>query len=234
MISFKNVQVGYAQVLLEIADLELESGRVYALIGRNGSGKSTLLKTMIGQLPLLNGQIMLGAHSISTLIKNHELRAKHIAYVASMFEGIDALTLQEYVALGRLPYLGALGRLQPQDHKKITEILERLKLTEFAQKPTLQLSDGERQLGSLARAMVQDTPFMILDEPASFLDYFNRELLLEQLEEWVNNRENRTAIFSSHDIDLCLVKKIPLLVLNNKGLVLMENATKESVMQLLR
>jgi iron complex transport system ATP-binding protein len=234
MISFKNVQVGYAQVLLEIADLELESGRVYALIGRNGSGKSTLLKTMIGQLPLLNGQIMLGAHSISTLIKNHELRAKHIAYVASMFEGIDALTLQEYVALGRLPYLGALGRLQPQDHKKVTEILERLKLTAFAQKPTLQLSDGERQLGSLARAMVQDTPFMILDEPASFLDYFNRELLLEQLEEWVNNRENRTAIFSSHDIDLCLEKKIQLLVLNNKGLVLMENATKESVMQLLR
>ena len=234
MISFKNVQVGYAQVLLEIADLELESGRVYALIGRNGSGKSTLLKTMIGQLPLLNGQIMLGAHSISTLIKNHELRAKHIAYVASMFEGIDALTLQEYVALGRLPYLGALGRLQPQDHKKVTEILERLKLMTFAQKPTIQLSDGERQLGSLARAMVQDTPFMILDEPASFLDYFNRELLLEQLEEWVNNRENRTAIFSSHDIDLCLEKKIPLLVLNNKGLVLLENATKESVMQLLR
>ena len=142
---------------------------MYALIGRNGSGKSTLLKTIIGQLPLLNGQLYIGEHALSTLVKNHEQRAKLIAYVASMFDGVDALTLQAYVALGRLPYLGALGRLQPEDQQKIEEILARLDLTKLAAKPTVQLSDGERQLGSLARAMVQDTPIMVLDEPASFL-----------------------------------------------------------------
>jgi len=234
MIRFKNVKVGYAQVLLEIEDLALEAGRVYALIGRNGSGKSTLLKTIIGQLPLLNGQLFFGEHALSTLVKNHEQRAKLIAYVASMFEGVDALSLQAYVALGRLPYLGALGRLQPHDRDKIDEILARLDLTKLALKPTPQLSDGERQLGSLARAMVQDTPIMVLDEPTSFLDYFNRELFLEQLQIWVQGSQNRTAIFSSHDIDLCLDKQIPLLILSNKGLVLLENASKESVMELLR
>lgn len=234
MIRFKNIQVGYAQVLLEIDDLALEAGRVYALIGRNGSGKSTLLKSMIGQLPLLGGQIEIGDHSIHQLIKDHAQRAREIAYVASMFEGVEALTLKAYVALGRLPYLGALGRLQPEDQDKIDEILARLDLTKLASKPTPQLSDGERQLGSLARAMVQDTPIMVLDEPASFLDYFNRELLLEQLQIWVQGSQNRTAIFSSHDIDLCLEKQIPLLILSNKKLVLLENASKESVMELLR
>jgi iron complex transport system ATP-binding protein len=234
MIKFKNIQVGYAQVLLEIDDLALEAGRVYALIGRNGSGKSTLLKTIIGQLPLLGGQIEIGDHSINQLIKDHVQRAREIAYVASMFEGVDALTLQAYVALGRLPYLGALGRLQPEDQDKIDEILARLDLSKLAAKPTPQLSDGERQLGSLARAMVQDTPIMVLDEPASFLDYFNRELLLEQLQIWVQGSQNRTALFSSHDIDLCLEKQIPLLILSNRKLVLLENASKESVMELLR
>lgn len=234
MIRFKNIQVGYAQVLLEIDDLALEAGRVYALIGRNGSGKSTLLKSMIGQLPLLGGQIEIGDHSINQLIKDHAQRAREIAYVASMFEGVEALTLKAYVALGRLPYLGALGRLQPEDQDKIDEILARLDLTKLASKPTPQLSDGERQLGSLARAMVQDTPIMVLDEPASFLDYFNRELLLDQLQIWVQGSQNRTVIFSSHDIDLCLEKQIPLLILSNKKLVLLENASKESVMELLR
>lgn len=234
MIRFKDIQVGYAQVLLEIDDLALEAGRVYALIGRNGSGKSTLLKSMIGQLPLLGGQIEIGDHSINQLIKDHAQRAREIAYVASMFEGVEALTLKAYVALGRLPYLGALGRLQPEDQDKIDEILARLDLTKLASKPTPQLSDGERQLGSLARAMVQDTPIMVLDEPASFLDYFNRELLLDQLQIWVQGSQNRTVIFSSHDIDLCLEKQIPLLILSNKKLVLLENASKESVMELLR
>ena len=234
MIKFNKVQVGYKQVLLEIEDLALEAGRVYALIGRNGSGTSTLLKSMIGQLPLLGGQIEIGGYTIQELIKDHVQRAREIAYVASMFEGVDALSLRAYVALGRLPYLGALGRLQSEDQHKIDEILACLDLTKLASKPTLQLSDGERQLGSLARAMVQDTPFMMLDEPASFLDYFNRELLLEQLQIWVQGSQNRTAIFSSHDIDLCLEKQMPLLILSNKKLELLEKASKEKVMELLR
>ncbi len=234
MIRFKNVQVGYTQVLLEVEDLALDSGRLYALIGRNGSGKSTLLKSVIGQLPLLGGHLDIGKHSIDQLIKDHVQRAREIAYVASMFNGIEALTLYQYVALGRSPYLGALGRLQPADQNKITEVIARLDLTRLASKPTPELSDGERQLGSLARAIVQDTPLMVLDEPASFLDYFNRELLLDQLQSWIQADSRRTAIFSSHDIDLCLEKQIPLLILSNKKLVFLEKASKEKVMELLR
>jgi protein involved in polysaccharide export with SLBB domain len=95
------------------------------------------------------------------------------------------------------------------------------------------LSDGERQLASLARAIVQDTPLMVLDEPASFLDYFNRELLLDQLQHWVQQKPERSAVFSSHDIDLCLQKGIPILVLHQQKLTLLAKPTKQEVMALL-
>jgi iron complex transport system ATP-binding protein len=132
-----------------------------------------------------------------------------------------------------LPYLGAFGRMQDKDLSIVDDVLSLFNLTDLAHRATQNLSDGERQLASLARAIVQDTPYMILDEPASFLDYFNRELLLEQLQNWVQSNANRTAIFSSHDIDLCLEKGIKLLVLHAQKLTLLENPTKKEVMDLL-
>jgi iron complex transport system ATP-binding protein len=233
MISIENAKIGHQRVLIDIDQLKLPAGQLYALIGRNGSGKSTLLQSLIGQLPLLSGQLSIGNFSVQTLQKNHNLRSTHVSFVASMFPGIDALTLHAYVSLGRLPYLGAFGLMQQQDLSMVDEVLQSLNLMDFAHQGTRNLSDGERQLASLARAIIQDTPYMILDEPASFLDYFNRELLLEQLQIWVRTKTNRTAIFSSHDIDLCLEKGIKLLVLHEQRLTLLEKPTKKEVLDLL-
>ena len=233
MIKIENAQIGHQHLLISIDELKLPAGQLYALIGRNGSGKSTFLHSLIGQLPLRAGQLSLGNFSVQALQNDHLLRATHVSFVASMFPGIDALTLHAYVSLGRLPYLGAFGRMQDKDLSFVDEVLSRLNLTSLAHRATQNLSDGERQLASLARAIVQDTPYMILDEPASFLDYFNRELLLEQLQNWVQSNANRTAIFSSHDIVLCLEKGIKLLVLHEQRLTLLEKPTKKEVMDLL-
>lgn len=233
MISIQHAQVGYQTTLIDIAQLALPAGQIYALIGRNGSGKSTLLQTLIGQLPLRAGSISLGAFSLAELQKNAVLRAKQVSYVASMFTGVEALTLRAYVSLGRMPHLGAFGRLQATDLQFVDEVLHALNLSDLAQKDTRKLSDGERQLASLARAIVQDTPLMVLDEPASFLDYFNRELLLDQLQQWVQQKPERTAVFSSHDIDLCLQKGISMLVLHQQKLTLLAKPTKQEVMALL-
>jgi iron complex transport system ATP-binding protein len=143
------------------------------------------------------------------------------------------LTLHAYVSLGRVPHLGAFGRLQAMDLQFVDKVLQALNLSDLAHKDTRKLSDGERQLASLARAIVQDTPLMVLDEPASFLDYFNRELLLDQLQNWVQQKPERTAVFSSHDIDLCLQKDIPMLVLHQQKLTLLAKPTKQEVMALL-
>jgi iron complex transport system ATP-binding protein len=129
--------------------------------------------------------------------------------------------------------LGAFGRLQASDLQLVDEVLQALNLSDLAQKDTLKLSDGERQLASLARAIVQDTPLMVLDEPASFLDYFNRELLLDQLQQWVQQKPERTAVFSSHDIDLCIQKSIPMLVLHQQKLTYLDKPSKQEVMALL-
>jgi iron complex transport system ATP-binding protein len=233
MISIQHAQVGYQTTLIDIAQLALPAGQIYALIGRNGSGKSTLLQSLIGQLPLRAGSISIGAFSLEELQKNAALRSTQAAYVASMFAGVEALTLRAYVSLGRVPHLGAFGRLQASDLQLVDEVLQALNLSDLAQKDTLKLSDGERQLASLARAIVQDTPLMVLDEPASFLDYFNRELLLDQLQQWVQQKPERTAVFSSHDVDLCLQKGIPMLVLQQQKLTLLTKPTKQEVIALL-
>jgi iron complex transport system ATP-binding protein len=233
MISIQHAQVGYQTTLIDIAQLALPAGQIYALIGRNGSGKSTLLQSLIGQLPLRAGSISIGAFSLEELQKNAALRSTQAAYVASMFAGVEALTLRAYVSLGRVPHLGAFGRLQASDLQLVDEVLKALNLSDLAQKDTLKLSDGERQLASLARAIVQDTPLMVLDEPASFLDYFNRELLLDQLQQWVQQKPERTAVFSSHDIDLCIQKSIPMLVLHQQKLTYLDKPSKQEVMALL-
>lgn len=233
MITIQHAQVGYKTTLIDIAQLALPAGQIYALIGRNGSGKSTLLHSLIGQLPLRAGSISLGTFSLEELQKNTALRSTQVAYVASMFAGVEALTLRAYVSLGRVPHLGAFGRLQPTDLQFVDEVIQALNLSDLAHKDTRKLSDGERQLASLARAIVQDTPLMVLDEPASFLDYFNRELLLDQLQQWVQQKPERTAVFSSHDIDLCLQKGIPMLVLHQQKLTLLVKPSKQEVMALL-
>jgi iron complex transport system ATP-binding protein len=203
MISIQHAQVGYQTTLIDIAQLALPAGQIYALIGRNGSGKSTLLQSLIGQLPLRAGSISIGAFSLEELQKNAALRSTQAAYVASMFAGVEALTLRAYVSLGRVPHLGAFGRLQASDLQLVDEVLQALNLSDLAQKDTLKLSDGERQLASLARAIVQDTPLMVLDEPASFLDYFNRELLLDQLQQWVQQKPERTAVCAYKRVFRC-------------------------------
>lgn len=234
MIVFKHTYVGYQKSLIGVPELSLPPKKMYALIGRNGSGKSTLLKTLIGQIPVISGDISIYGNSIHELYNSNQMRSKQVAFVSSMFMGVDMLTLREYVALGRIPQLGTLGRMQKEDNYIVEEVLEKLKIIDLQGYYTSQLSDGERQLASLARAMVQDTPMLILDEPTSFLDVFNKSLLLEQLEDWVLRKDERTVIFSSHDLEKCIEKEIPTLVLANQGLHLIEKPIKFKVMELLK
>jgi iron complex transport system ATP-binding protein len=123
--------------------------------------------------------------------------------------------------------------MQTADFERVQSVLSILQMSAMSQKETTKLSDGERQLASLARAIVQDTPLMLLDEPASFLDYFNRERLLDLLLHWLAEKPKRTVVFSSHDIDLCIQKGIPLLVLHQQQITLLNTPTKSEVLTLL-
>ncbi|MFM7005670.1 MAG: ABC transporter ATP-binding protein [Flavobacteriales bacterium] len=232
MISFQHTVFGYQRPLISIENLTLESGKVYALLGLNGSGKSTFLKTLAAQTPLLAGSLTLNNYPLAQLAKDGNLRAQQIAFVSSRFDGIEHLTVFDYVALGRIPYLSVLGKMTALDQQRVIETLKELALTHLTQKRTKELSDGEKQLVSLARAFVQDTPLLLLDEPSSFLDFLNRENLLLALLKWVGQGQ-RCVLLSSHDIDLCLEHNLPILALAGGQIQELLGQDKKEVLSIL-
>jgi iron complex transport system ATP-binding protein len=232
MIRFQHTEIGYHRPLLAIEDLHLQKGKVYALLGLNGSGKSTLLKTLAAQIPVLSGNLLINDFIVEELAQNANLRAQQIAFVSSRFEGVEHLSVADYVGLGRIPYASIFGKLTADDRQLVHDTLEKLGLSYLSEKRTLELSDGERQMVSLARAFVQDTPVLLLDEPASFLDFLNREQLLRTLIPWAMHT-NRCVVLSSHDLDLCIEHDLPLLLLAQQKLNVVQGLSKRDVQQLL-
>jgi iron complex transport system ATP-binding protein len=201
--------------------------RVYALIGRNGIGKSTLLQSLTGMVPLKEGTIRLLNDSLETLSRLELV--KRIAVVESRFEGLEYLKVKDYIALGRTPHTDSFGNLKQQDLAVIHEIAGALGILALMDKFTDQISDGERQLCAVARAFVQETPMIILDEPTAFLDYLNRKKLLTILVELARDQQ-KCILLSTHDLELCIQEKVPMLLASSGKLSLHEQLTLDEVL----
>lgn len=214
MIEINNLYIGYTGDLLRISHLVLESGQIYALVGKNGSGKSTFLKSLTGQIPVRKGEIIV-QHKLLSAYSIKEI-PKKIAFVPSVFPAMEFMSVKEYVALGRSPYTGVFGKLDIRDNEIVEKALEGLKITHLNDRFTSELSDGEKQLVSIARSIAQETPCIILDEPTSFLDYSNKSHVIDVLSE-IARELNKSVIFSSHDIDLCLTKNCCFLVVDTSN-----------------
>lgn len=211
MIDIQNIEIGHKTPLFSIENLQLIKGEMYILIGANGSGKTTFLQSIIGVLKPFKGEIKINNKSVLSL--NRLDRAKTIAFVNSKFDGIDFLRVKDYIALGRTPYTNALGRLLESDWKIVDEVIALLNLEKFQDKFTTELSDGERQMAAIARAITQQTDLIILDEPTAFLDYSNRKKVME-LMKFIAVELKKCIIVSSHDLELCLESNASLLVVN--------------------
>lgn len=199
MIRFEKVKIGYKEALLKVNFNLLEKGNAYALIGANGSGKSTFLKSVCGQISAFSGEIYLSDRNCSTLSANE--KSKIVAFVPSRFPSVSNMRVYDFVGLGRTPYLNALGRLSENDKKHVEASMDELKIKHLGQKMVSELSDGEKQLCSIARAICQETPIVLLDEPTSFLDYRNKLIVLEKIN-LLASQSQKCVIFSSHDLDL--------------------------------
>ena len=218
MIQFNQTEIGYKQTLLKIDSLDLQEGKVYALVGRNGVGKSTLLQSMAKLLPLITGDIRYEDISLKNLSRNQ--MARLIAFVESKFDGVEYLSVLDYLMLGRAPYTSLTGKLSETDKAYVNEISEELQITHLLQKSTNEISDGERQICSVARALIQETPIILMDEPTAFLDFINRQKLLELLIK-IAREKRKCVLMSTHDIDLCIENKLPF-VLITKGKISIE------------
>lgn len=196
-----NISVGYkgSDPLCEGVNLTVSAGQAVALIGSNGVGKSTLLRSLAGIVAPQEGRVVLGGRDILKL-KPYE-RSRAVSFVSTEVITIAYLTVQQVVALGRAPYSGWAFKLSEQDRAAIDRAMELTGTTIFGERCLDTLSDGQRQRVMVARAVAQDTPLVLLDEPTAFLDPENRELIIRLLCD-LARQMNKIVIFSTHEVEL--------------------------------
>lgn len=200
MIRLENLTLGYAdRTLLKQVSTSFEVGRLTALIGRNGSGKSTLLRALAGLNTEYEGQIMLGEEEIRQL-DAHTL-STCLALVTTERVRIANLRCRDVVALGRAPYTNWIGRMQEEDRQLVEHALEVVGMSAFSDRTMDRMSDGECQRVMIARALAQQTPIILLDEPTSFLDLPNRYELCRLLSQ-LAHEEQKCILFSTHELDI--------------------------------
>ena len=216
MIQLKDLTLGYEQrTLLEKVSAHITGGQLVALLGRNGTGKSTLLRAVMGLEKPQNGEIILHGNNIASL-KPEEL-ARNISFVTTDKVRIANLRCRDVVALGRAPYTNWLGQLQGADKEKVDNAMHLVGMDSYAEKTMDKMSDGECQRIMIARALAQDTPVILLDEPTAFLDLPNRYelcLLLRKL----TQKEGKCILFSTHDLDIALSLCDTIMLIDNPQL----------------
>lgn len=188
------------RTLIEHADTSFEAGRITALLGRNGSGKSTLLRAIAGLNRSYTGEVIIDGHAD---IASSPLRAKIVAFVNTSRARVANLRCRDVVALGRAPYTNWFGHMQPADESIVMESLRKVDMQSFADKTIDRISDGECQRVMIARALAQDTPAIVLDEPTSFLDLPNRYALCDILRH-LAHESKKCILFSTHELDIAL------------------------------
>ncbi len=206
-ISAKEFGIGYKlkgkrfKTVHDSLKLDLYPGEVTCLLGLNGAGKSTLIKTLCGFLPPLHGEVMIMGKSL-TSYSQQEL-ALIIGVVLTDKTNTGGITVYELVALGRYPYTGFFGNLKEEDHKIVEDSLEAAGIAHKAKNYVSELSDGERQKAMIAKALAQQCPIIVLDEPTAFLDITSRietMILLRKLAV----EQNKSILLSTHDLDLAI------------------------------
>jgi len=198
-IALREVSIRYGLVdAVKHVDLEVAAGEWLTLVGPNGAGKSSILRA-IARLARFTGQITIGADQAGAL-RGVEL-ARRVAMVPQAPHMPAGMTVSHYVMLGRGPHLGYLGREGRGDMAIVAGILDRLSLHGFAGRTLDQLSGGERQRAAIGRALAQEAPILLVDEPTSSLDVARQQEVLELIDE-IRHARGLTVIAAMHDLTL--------------------------------
>lgn len=187
--------------LIAPVDLHFGSGQLVALIGVNGSGKTTLLRTIAGLHPAISGRVLIQDRDMARITAME--RARSMSVVLTGRTDMGLLDVRTLVSLGRQPWTGRLGLLTAKDRERVQLAMERTGVDRFEHRALRALSDGELQLVLIARALAQDTPVMLLDEPTAYLDVVNRVRLVALLRD-VAHSTGTLVLLSTHDLQTAL------------------------------
>lgn len=213
--SYKRIKKDPVQALNDVS-LSIDKGEFVSILGPNGSGKSTLLKIISGFLKCDSGDVMLFDKSIQEY-SNQEI-AKRIAYVPQSFNSSFPFSIYEIVAMGRNPHLGLFGFEKKGDHDKIEKVLSVLELEGLKSKGLNEVSGGEAQRAFIARALVQETDILLLDEPNAHLDLKHQYSIFEMLTR-INNEKKLAVVAVSHDLNLSAQFSVRTVLLNNGQII---------------
>ncbi|MGQ9887193.1 MAG: ABC transporter ATP-binding protein [Aggregatilineales bacterium] len=202
-----NLAIGYTAprkpdvVIAHDLNVTLGAGELVCLLGPNGAGKSTLMRTIAGMQKPLAGRVTLCGDDITTL-RPRQLAAR-LSVVLTDRPNVGLLNGYALVALGRHPYTGWLGRLSRYDEAVIRWAVDAVGARDLAERPVMELSDGQRQKFMIARALAQESELILLDEPTAFLDLPRRAEIMRLLRH-LAAETGRAILLSTHDLDLAL------------------------------
>lgn len=229
-IRLDNLSIGYGHgaPLASAIDAVVHGGELTCVIGRNGTGKSTLLNTLTGFIPAMAGRVVVGGRSLSALSQRE--RSRTVSVVLTATPDVENVTAGEMVAMGRMPWTGFWGRLSAADRIIVDRAMAMAGVETLADRTTRTLSDGERQKVMIARALAQQTPMMVLDEPTAFLDYTAKAETMALLRQLAHD-ERKAIIMSTHDLGLCVSHADRFLLLDSGAL---KEVTKEEVESIIK
>lgn len=216
VIKASGISIGYKNhTVAENLSITLNSGTLYTLIGANGIGKSTLLRTLSGLQKILLGNVLLNGLQVENYTPNQLAQQLSLVLTDALPQG--NLSVYELVALGRQPYTNWMGSLSAEDNVLIEKSLQLTDTIHLAHKKVHELSDGQLQNVLIARALAQDTPLIILDEPTTHLDLPHKAGLLKLLKK-LALEAGKCILYSTHDLDLALQLSDEILVMKKDGL----------------
>lgn len=199
-VDIQEVVAGYGdRMVLDGVSLSVESSQVLGLIGPNGAGKTTLLRTMNGVVTPAAGTVRVGGADIHALSARN--RGQRVATVPQSTDVAFTFTVRDVVAMGRTPYRSRFSRATDDDRTAVDRALDRTDTRRFADRPVDTLSGGERRRVLLARALAQDAPVLLLDEPTADLDIHHKVQTLELVRRLVDE-SGKTVVAAIHNVDL--------------------------------
>ena len=198
LLDVRNLSVSLSgRQVLHSLSFSLQAGEVVGLLGANGAGKSTLMRAIAGQCPA-EGSLRLGEHDLARL--SAQARARLLAYLPQTRVISWRMRVRDVVALGRLPWRAMGQRTSTADDDAVRNALELMDVAQLANREATELSGGEQARVLAARAVAQDTPFLVADEPASGLDPAHQMMMMDALKRLAG--KGRMVLVSLHDLTL--------------------------------
>lgn len=210
---FKDAKIGYsAKVLVEPFNLELNKGELIALTGLNGAGKTSLFKTILKEIPLLGGECLINNNPLDEVETYDWISVVYTDKLDTL-----GLTVRDVLESGKWRAANWRGKISSKANNTINNYVKLLSIEHIEYQPLKTLSDGQFQKVMIAKALIQETPIILLDEPTAFLDVKNKKEIFNLLRD-IAEKEGKTIIVSTHDMEFCKQYCNRVLMIKNKKL----------------